>query len=201
MSDETKPENPGTQQAPDKGGDDPVLAKNRELLKEAKEAKARARELEAKLQEYDARATAEEQELAKKRGEFDKVEAALKEREAAALRKFEAVAVSSALKDALIKAGVAPAFMEAAEALMRAKGAKVGKDDTPEIDGRPVLDYVQEWAQSDAGKHFVAAPNSSGGGASGGGAAGGTKTMTRAAFDALSPAQRMEFSRSGGRLT
>ena len=74
----------------------------------------------------------------------------------------------------MVEVKVAGPYLEAAEALMRAKGAALGNDDTPLIDGKPLSDYIREWAASDAGKAFVSAPNSSGGGASGGSAASGS---------------------------
>ena len=49
---------------------------------------------------------------------------------------------------------------------------------------KAVSDAIKEWAGSEAGKKFVAAPVNSGGGAPGGSGGGSAKTMTRAEYDA-----------------
>lgn len=77
----------------------------------------------------------------------------------------------SALTDALAKAGVtSPALLKAAKALL--------KDDVQvvDVDGKRVVKagdvdldkHITEWAGSDEGKHFVAAPEHNGGGSQGG---------------------------------
>lgn len=152
--------------------DDPVAKKMAELLGETKAERAKRRELEAKLAEYEQAKAAQEDEAAKKRGEFDKLEAQLKAERDTIAKKYQDALIGGALKSALVSAGVAAPFMEAAEAMMRLKGVSLDKDDTPILDGKPLGEFVAEWAKSDAGKAFVAAPNSSGGGATGGGAAG-----------------------------
>jgi len=73
---------------------------------------------------------------------------------------------------------------------------------TAQINHQPLSDYVAARAQGDAGKHFVSAPDNSGGGAQGasGGKATGN-TMTRAQFQGLSPAQQSKLSRDGVSLS
>lgn len=98
--------------------------------------------------------------------------------------------VQDGIKSALLAAGVKDEDMIdvlsakfAGSAAVESEGdARVAK-----IDGKPVSDFVKEWAATDAGKKFVAAPVNSGGGAPGGdGKNTGTKTMTRSAYNALS---------------
>lgn len=76
--------------------------------------------------------------------------------------------VEQGLTDALVKAGVTnPVHQKAAKAMLASQvqiaddnGAKV-----PKVGDKALSDYITEWAGSDEGKHFVAAPASSGGGA------------------------------------
>lgn len=152
--------------------EDAVANKVRQLLGEKKAEQAKRRELEAKLAEFEQAKASQEEEAAKKRGDFEKLEAQLKGERDAIAKKYQDALIGGALKSALVSAGVAAPFMEAAEAMMRLKGVSLDKDDTPILDGKPLGEFVAEWAKSDAGKAFVAAPNSSGGGATGGGAAG-----------------------------
>jgi hypothetical protein len=37
------------------------------------------------------------------------------------------------------------------------------------VGDKPISEYLKEWATTDEGKHFVAAPNNNGGGSQGGG--------------------------------
>lgn len=77
----------------------------------------------------------------------------------------------SALTDALAKAGVtSPALLKAAKALLK-DGVQV-----VDVDGKRVVKagdvdldkHITEWAGSDEGKYFVAAPEHNGGGSQGG---------------------------------
>ena len=170
---------------------DPVKAKQQELLSETKAAKARARELEAKLAEYEAKEAEKQEQEAIKRGEFEKVTATLREEANTYKARLEAEIVGSSLTKALLDANVAAPFMEAAKALLKSQGAGIDKEGKAIIGGRPLAEVVAEFAESEQGKHFIAAPSSSGGGASGGGAAnpvqgnlGGTREEREAAIAA-----------------
>jgi vacuolar-type H+-ATPase subunit E/Vma4 len=84
------------------------------------------------------------------------------------------------LSDALVKAGVTAPMMPAVKAMLEKQVSIVADGDTRKavVGDKPLTDYVAEWAASDAGKHFVAAPVNSGGGAPGGsGGGGGTKVI------------------------
>ncbi|HEX4918054.1 MAG TPA: hypothetical protein VFV43_09180 [Limnobacter sp.] len=77
--------------------------------------------------------------------------------------------IDGGLTDALAKAGVAPQFMDAAKALLRQQAAIKADDSGLQavLGDKPMMDAIKEWAASDTGKHFVAAPRNSGGGAAG----------------------------------
>lgn len=75
------------------------------------------------------------------------------------------------LTDNLAKARVKPELMDAAKALLKMQATiKAENGEYAALIGdKPIGDYVKEWTNSDAGKHFVTADNNSGGGANGGG--------------------------------
>lgn len=84
---------------------------------------------------------------------------------------------NQALTDALVKAGVASPYMDAAKALWR-QAIQAQEDENG--DAQPVVETdlgpvdvatrIKEWAQSDEGAPFVKAPDNAGGGAAGSGA-------------------------------
>ncbi|MDD5724456.1 MAG: hypothetical protein PHY29_12090 [Syntrophales bacterium] len=112
--------------------------------------------------------------------------------------------VDNGLNDALLKAGVKPEMTKAVKALLSGQVTlkTEGENRIALMGDKPLSDAVIEWAKSDEGKHFVAAPANQGGGATGGKTgADGVKTMARAAFDSLAPDAKMEFTKGGGKLT
>jgi len=111
--------------------------------------------------------------------------------------------VETGLNDALTKAGVKPELSKAVKALFASQAAiKIEGDNRQAVIGdKDINSFVTEWAASDEGKHFIAAPLNSGGGASGGGGqSGSVKSMSRSEFDAKSPIERATFFKSGGKL-
>lgn len=67
-------------------------------------------------------------------------------------------------------------------------------------DGKPLT--LKEWfAEKKESKPHWWPASANGGGASQGGGKGDSKTMTRSQFDALDPAAKSKFMRSGGKLT
>lgn len=109
--------------------------------------------------------------------------------------------IDNGLTDELVKNGVAPQFLAATKAMFAGQAQIVAEGDTriAKIGEKSVSDFVKEWAASDDGKHFVTAPNNSGGGSQGGkGSENGQKTINRDAFDTKSHAERAEFFKSGG---
>lgn len=91
--------------------------------------------------------------------------------------------IQDGIKSALIAAGVKDEdFLDALTTKFSAGAAVVAEGDVRKamIGDKAVADAIKEWAGSDAGKKFVAAPNNSGGGAPGGtsGGSSGGKTIT-----------------------
>ena len=82
--------------------------------------------------------------------------------------------IEGSLTGALAKAGVKPEFMDASMALLKSQATIKSENGnhTAHIGDKPLADAVGEWAASDAGKHFVAAPSNGGGGAGGGSGSG-----------------------------
>lgn len=110
--------------------------------------------------------------------------------------------VDNGLSEALAKAGVTnPVHQKAAKAMLAAQvqvvddnGNKVAR-----VGEKALMDFIGEWAGSDEGKHFVAAPNASGGGAHGSHRTSTTaKSVPRAEFSAMNPVDRAAFMADGG---
>lgn len=148
--------------------DDAASKHQQKLLKELKDARARARELEAFKAEKEAEAERAQEEADKKAGEFAKLEAKLKSDADGFKAKYEALVSDRALTDALVAAKIDDTYKPAVRALLKEKGVSITKDGEAQIEGQPVADYVKAWAESDAGKPFILSGNS-GGGANGGG--------------------------------
>jgi DNA repair exonuclease SbcCD ATPase subunit len=85
--------------------------------------------------------------------------------------------IDSQLTDQLAKAGVKPEFMDAAKALLKSQAAIKAENGeyTALIGDKAISEAIKEWASGDQGKHFIAAPDNTGGGAKGGNG-GGTVT-------------------------
>lgn len=183
-----------------------LAAKNRELLGENVKLKAKAKGAEIDPEEHAAlqsKVAELSDELGKatksSKAETEKLTKALAEKDGALNKHL----IEAGLTDALAKAGVQPAMLDAVKALHQSKASINVKDGSYEalIDGKPLAEFVATWAQSDQGKHFVAAPNNNGGGSQGGGGKGSAKTMTRIEFDAKSASgdtSLASFFRDGG---
>ncbi len=181
--------------------------KNAELLAKLKKAQkdstidpAEHQALQTELEATQAKLVAAEKSLKQATADAEKAKKAL-ESESGFTSKL---LVDNGLTEALLKAGVKPEMQKAVKALLAGQVTiKVDGDKRNAVIGDKSLgDFVGEWAKSDEGKHFVAAPNNQGGGAQGGGSGKqNAKTMTRTAFDALGAAEKVEFSKSGGTLT
>jgi chromosome segregation ATPase len=191
------------------------------VAEETKGLKSKNDELLGKIKKLQQGQTITPEELAAVEAERDDWKAkaneatkaatkAAKDAEAAAKRAADNEAamsrlvVDNGLSDALIKAGVTnPVHQKAAKALLREQvaladenGSKVAK-----VGDKALSDYITEWAGSDEGKHFVTAPDTSGGGSRGGRATPGKQTITRAQFDAMDHYGRVEFAKAGGSVT
>jgi hypothetical protein len=181
--------------------------KNAELLAKLKKAQkdstidpAEHQALQTELEAVQAKLVMAEKTLKIAQTDAEKAKKAL-ENESGFTSKL---LIDNGLNDALLKAGVKPEMSKAVKALLAGQVTiKVDGDKRNAVIGDKSLgDFVDEWAKSDEGKHFVSAPNNQGGGANGGGKGKeNAKTMTRATFDALDPAGKAEFSKAGGTLT
>lgn len=79
--------------------------------------------------------------------------------------------IDNGLTDELVKNGVAPQFLAATKAMFTGQAQIVAEGDTrvAKIGDKSITDFVKEWAATDEGKHFVKAPENSGGGSQGSG--------------------------------
>lgn len=110
-------------------------------------------------------------------------------------------ALDRELTEAMIKGNVANEHLPALKAFL-SQGAQVqleGDVAKVLVGVKPLAEHVTEFLASDAGKHYVRAPGSSGGGAGGSGRnqQQGEKTIPRAEFDKLSPDQKRAKVKDG----
>lgn len=101
--------------------------------------------------------------------------------------------VENGLTDELTKAGVTnPAFLKAVKSTLAAQIQVVTEGDkrVAKAGDKLLSDFVKEWATSDDGKHFISAPNNTGGGSQGGSGKETTDNIMK-----LSPVERMNAAR------
>jgi signal recognition particle GTPase len=188
-----------------------LKTKNEELLAKLKAEKDAKAELETQKSKA-------EEEAALKSGDVEKITQQLTQKFSKEIdmlkgqlteksTRLHDVLVDSALTEALVKAKVAPQFIEVAKDHIKARNKpEVGDVDgksTGLINGKPITDFVSEWSQSDNGKHFIAAPANGGGGSQGanGNNQVGAKKIPRSEFEAMAAADQMAHFKSGGTLT
>lgn len=171
----------------------PLEKKRDELLNEVRDLKAKVREggtdplevakLEKKLEEAETALNATQSDLKKVIKERDTFKTNF---EAESLFSDQTM-LQNELTSALAANKIAPQFMDAAKALLaaQAKVVRNGAERAVLAGDKPLADHVKAWAESDTGKHFVAAPSNGGGNGNGGGGEGGGKQMKRSQFDAL----------------
>lgn len=187
-----------------------LKAKVTELTDEAKEAKRKLRaaseikpEDVAAIEAERDKAVADLAEAAKQlkalTGERDKAVKALETESAFTQR----LLIQDGLKSALIANGVKDEdFIDSLTAKFTSGASIVVDGDARKamFGDKPLADHIKEWAGSDAGKKFVAAPANGGGGAGGGDGNQGGKTVTRQVFDAMSQPDRAAFAKDGGKV-
>jgi multidrug efflux pump subunit AcrA (membrane-fusion protein) len=171
-----------------------TAAKNKELLGELKKARKNS---EIDPDEYQ-RALDQVDELQSKLGEATKAnKTALQEAEKyKKLHESESGFTSKLLVDngllaELTAAGVKKELLDGAMALIErhVKIEQDGENRIAKVGDKTLKDYVTEWAGSDTGKNYVAAPANSGGGSQGG---GGKATQD---LSNLSPTARLTAAR------
>lgn len=156
-----------------------LSAKNRELLGEVKAAKAKAKGAEIDPAEHESLKT----QLEELRIQFDKqtkestktidaLNKSLNEKDSS----LQNYLIENGLSEAMVKVGVRPEMMSAVKAMLKTQTKITSVDGNYQalIGEKPLSEAIAEWAASDEGKHFVAAPANSGGGATGGNGNGGT---------------------------
>jgi outer membrane murein-binding lipoprotein Lpp len=185
----------------------PMLSKNKELLGELKKAKKGAEidpqtvaDLEAQVEDLQGKLSQSSKDLKAATTTAEKATKALADEQGFTTK----LLADNGLTDQLTKAGVTnPVSLKAAKAMLGTQVQIVtdGDQRVAKVGEKALADFVTEWAKSDEGKYFVAAPGNNGGGAQGGGQGGSAKTMTRTAFDALSTEAKATAMKDGTTLT
>jgi len=188
-----------------------LKAKNAELLKEAKEAKAKAAELERKQAEIDKANESAEDEKAKAAGQFAELEKKLRDRIAevektAADEKASMMntILTERVQNLLVSKGMLADRAEYALPSVKDK-FELGDDLSLRVkggigDAKEIDTLVGELQQKTP--WFFESKQAAGSGASGSSFnGGGGKTMTREAFSQLPATEQMAFSKKGGTLT
>lgn len=183
-------------------------AKNKELVAELRKAKGTTNEEAARLAAEldDARAANVKLEAALKKAESG-LAAAQKdagEKLAAKSARIQALLRDDGLNRGLIEAGVKKEFLGPVAAYLRDRiEVDEEKGEAFSTVGgarRTIAEYLKEWAASDEGKNFVAAPANAGAGAAGGAGKPAGKTMKLSEFSALAPKDQAAFMTAGGTL-
>lgn len=177
------------------------------LKKDSAADRAAKAALEARVAEFEAKEAEKAEEAARAAGDFDTIKKQLEDRYSKEVVKrdetigkyrqqVETLVIDSGLAQSLAGAGVKPEFMPAVTALLR-QGVEIKDDDDGKPvayrNGVPLAEAVKLWAEND-GKAFINL-NNSGGDAKGGRGAPSAKTISRADFMKLGPAEQMKVSR------
>jgi hypothetical protein len=177
--------------------DDDVKSVKDALDKERKsrrDAEKRAKEAEDKLSEYPDDLSPDDIESLRANGGNQDVQAKIEEARQREAKRWEKqvndlkqqvedatsrnrnLTVKQALKDGFDSINVSPKLRGMAEKAWRMDVEIDDDGNAVTKDGRPLQDALKEWADSEEGQHFIAAPSSGGGGAAGGrGSAKGKK--------------------------
>ena len=115
--------------------------------------------LQEKVEHYEKAAKVSALEIEKERK--------LRESESGFVQKL---LIDNGLNDALIKANIKPELLKAAKSMFSSQAQIKAEGDNRSalIGDKSITDFIAEWSKSDEGKHFVIAPNNTGGNASGG---------------------------------
>lgn len=185
-----------------------LKAKNTELLGKLQKAKSGQQIDPSDYAALEAERDALQGKLAdanKALGKATKDVEAANKRAATAEGATSQLLVDNGLNEALAKAGVTnPVHIKAAKAMLGSQVQIVadGENRVAKVGDKALSDFITEWAGSDEGKHFVAPSSTAGDGAqSAHRVSTSQKSVTRAAFDAMSPDARMAHSKSGGTVT
>jgi len=178
------------------------------LKKDAAADRAAMKQLNDRLAAYDAEKAAAEEAKAREAGDFDTVKKQLEDRYGKEVAKrdetigkyrsqVEKLVIDAGLSQAIAGAGVAPEFLGAVTALLR-QGVEIKDDDngnpTAFRQNVPLSEAVKLWAENE-GKAFIRLDNSGGGAQGGDRKAAGSKTISRADFMKLGPAEQQKAAR------
>lgn len=156
-----------------------LSAKNSELLREVKVARAKAKGVEIDPNDFMALQTENEtlkSQLDKVAKDSTKTIETLTSTIAEKDGALQSYLIDNGLNDAMLKAGIKPEFMTAAKAMLKSQTKLMAENGqySALMGDKPLNEAIAEWAAGDEGKHFVSAPANSGGGATGGTGNGGT---------------------------
>lgn len=172
-----------------------LLKKRDELLGEVKKLRKNSEidpdefnRIREENEELQGKVT-EAQKTAKKAGEDAQKAIKHAEAESGAVSRL---LVDNGLNESLIKAGVKPEYMKAAKSMLASQVQVVADGDQriAKVGDKALSEFVTAWATGDEGKHFIAAPNNSGGGSQGGG-----NGKSKVDLSKLPPAQRLAAAR------
>lgn len=175
-----------------------LVAKNQQLLAEKKKLQKNAEidpqtvvELEAQVEKLQGDLTAS-QKAAKEATKAAETAANQLKAESGFTQKL---LIDNGLTDALVKAGVAAPYINAAKSMFagQAKIEAEGENRVAKIGDKALQDFVKEWAGSDEGKFFIQAPQNGGGGSQGG---SDTGKQVKADISNLRGAAKLEAARA-----
>lgn len=164
-----------------------LSANNKKLLDQLREAKKNLEIDPAKHAALEDKVAELEQQLTQTQSAYKKLETDSGKQLANLTKQYESetnftkgLLIDNGLSDALVKAGVQPAFLPAVKAMLKAQVQVVADGDNrvAKVGDKALTEYVGAWAASDEGKHFVSAPANGGGGAGGGAGAGKLTTIS-----------------------
>lgn len=183
--------------------------KNKELLGEVKDLKAKVRsasEIKPEdLSAMEARAEKAEADLA---AANKQIKTLTTERDTA-VKNLEAetgvargYALEAELSAAIAEGNVLPALVPALKAMLsaQAKADIVDGKYAVQIGDKPARDHIKAFLDTDEGKAFRAAPLNGGGGAPGGAGAQGGKTVAQSEFNTMNAKDRAAFMADGGQI-
>lgn len=159
-----------------------LIAKNKKLQAGATVEPADLAAAEAERDEWKGKAQAADKQVKKLTGELETATKRASDIDGAYSNSLR----DAALTEALTKAGVVPALLPAAKALLGPQATVIDVDGvrTVKAGDKALSDHITAWASSDEGKHFVAAPDANGGGSHGGRGNNPDKTGDIASDDA-----------------
>lgn len=183
-----------------------LSTKNSELIAELREAKKGRQidpeqhaKLEDKVGELEGLLSEAGKSASKAQKDFEKQLTEVSGKLQSESSYTQKLLVDNGLSDALVKAGVAAPLLPAVKAMLAAQVKVVADGDNRKavVGDKPLSDFVTSWAQSDEGKHFVKAPDNTGGGAGGNSNTGGNGPKVISAGDSAAFGANLEAIAKG----